>query len=102
MMSNPVMFVVEIGCVLTTFQLLRGIVAPTPGITNTPFEIQITMWLWFTVLFANFAEAMAEGCLPEPCRVLQPWLQRSLHNQYSVRNTDHDVALVHSVICKLR
>ena len=61
MMSNPVMFVVEIGSVLTTLQLLRGVVAPTPGITNTPFEIQITLWLWFTVLFANFAEAMAEG-----------------------------------------
>ena len=61
MMSNPVMFVVEIGSVLTTLQLLRGIIAPTPGITNTPFEIQITLWLWFTVLFANFAEAMAEG-----------------------------------------
>ena len=61
MMSNPVMFVVEIGCVLTTLQLLRGIVEPTPGVTNTPFEIQITLWLWFTVLFANFAEAIAEG-----------------------------------------
>jgi potassium-transporting ATPase ATP-binding subunit len=61
MMSNPVMFVVEVACVLTTLQLLRGIVAPTPGVTNTLFEIQITLWLWFTVLFANFAEAMAEG-----------------------------------------
>jgi len=61
MMSNPVMFVVEIGSVLTTLQLLRGIVAPIPGVTNTPFELQITLWLWFTVLFANFAEAMAEG-----------------------------------------
>lgn len=61
MMSNPVMFVVEIGSILTTLQLLRGLVAPIPGTTNTPFELQITLWLWFTVLFANFAEAMAEG-----------------------------------------
>ncbi len=61
MMSNPVMFVVEIGSVLTTLQLIRGIVAPIQGVTNTPFELQITLWLWFTVLFANFAEAMAEG-----------------------------------------
>ena len=61
MMKNPVMFVVEIGSVLTTIQLIRGLVAPIPGVTNTGFEIQITLWLWFTVLFANFAEAMAEG-----------------------------------------
>jgi K+-transporting ATPase ATPase B chain len=61
MMGNPVMFVVEIGSVLTTLQLIRGIVAPIPGVTNTGFELQITLWLWFTVLFANFAEAMAEG-----------------------------------------
>jgi K+-transporting ATPase ATPase B chain len=61
MMKNPVMFVVEVGSVLTTLQLMRGSVAPIPGVTNTKFELQITLWLWFTVLFANFAEAMAEG-----------------------------------------
>lgn len=60
MMKNPVMFVVEVGAVLTTLQLARGIVAPTAA-TNFSFELQITLWLWFTVLFANFAEAMAEG-----------------------------------------
>jgi K+-transporting ATPase ATPase B chain len=60
-MKNPVMFVVEVGSVLTTLQLVRGIVAPVPSGTNTLFELQITLWLWFTVLFANFAEAMAEG-----------------------------------------
>jgi K+-transporting ATPase ATPase B chain len=61
MWKNPVMFVVEVGSVLTTVQLMRGLVAPVPGLTNTGFELQITLWLWFTVLFANFAEAMAEG-----------------------------------------
>ncbi len=61
MMKNPVMFVVEVGAVLTTLQLIRGIVAPVAGVTNFGFELQITLWLWFTVLFANFAEAMAEG-----------------------------------------
>src|ERR1700704_5159966 len=61
MMKNPVMFVVEVGSVLTTLQLIRGLVAPLPGVTNSKFELQITLWLWFTVLFANFAEAMAEG-----------------------------------------
>src|SRR5258705_3221375 len=61
MMVNPVMFVVEVGSVLTSLQLIRGMIAPIPGVTNIGFELQITLWLWFTVLFANFAEAMAEG-----------------------------------------
>ena len=61
MAKNPVMFVVEIGAILATLQLVRGVIAPVPGVTNFLFELQITLWLWFTVLFANFAEAMAEG-----------------------------------------
>ncbi len=61
MMKNPVMFIVEVGSVLTSLQLIRGIIAPIPGVTNSGFELQITLWLWFTVLFANFAEAMAKG-----------------------------------------
>ncbi len=61
MMKNPVMFVVEVGSVLTTVYLVYGLVRPVAGVTNPKFEIQITLWLWFTVLFANFAEAMAEG-----------------------------------------
>ncbi len=60
MMKNPVMFVVEIGAVLVTLQLIRSLVAPI-ATTNVAFELQIALWLWFTVLFANFAEAMAEG-----------------------------------------
>ena len=54
MMGNPVMFVVEIGSVITTALLFKGGAA-------FKFNLQITLWLWFTVLFANFAEAMAEG-----------------------------------------
>jgi K+-transporting ATPase ATPase B chain len=54
MMKNPVMFVVEVGSVVTTALLLREK-------QNFAFNLQITLWLWFTVLFANFAEAMAEG-----------------------------------------
>jgi potassium-transporting ATPase ATP-binding subunit len=57
MMKNPVMFVVEVGGVLTTVLLIRNIAQGAP----IGFELQITMLLWFTVLFANFAEAMAEG-----------------------------------------
>src|SRR3989475_11420112 len=51
------MFVVEIGAALTTLLLARDLAAKG----SAAFEIQITLWLWFTVLFANFAEAMAEG-----------------------------------------
>ncbi len=58
MARNPVMFVVEVGSVLTTL-LLIGNVLYHRG--HTGFNLQITLWLWFTVLFANFAEAMAEG-----------------------------------------
>src|ERR1700681_671706 len=54
MMGNPVMFVVEVGSVVTTVLLFRSSSA-------FAFNLQITLWLWFTVLFANFAEAMAEG-----------------------------------------
>jgi len=58
LMKNPVMFVVEVGAVITTVDLARYIVSHLPGVG---FAVQITLWLWFTVLFANFAEAMAEG-----------------------------------------
>src|SRR5689334_2191842 len=54
MMGNPVMFVVEMGSVITTVLLFQHGGA-------FKFNLQITLWLWFTVLFANFAEAMAEG-----------------------------------------
>jgi K+-transporting ATPase ATPase B chain len=58
MAKNPVMFVVEVGSLLTTLALVRDAIA---GRGSLGFEIQITFWLWLTVLFANFAEAMAEG-----------------------------------------
>jgi K+-transporting ATPase ATPase B chain len=56
--KNPVMFVVEVGAALTTLFVMRDIAAGAPGIL---FGVQIGLWLWFTVLFANFAEAMAEA-----------------------------------------
>jgi len=58
MVKNPVMLVVEVGAVLTTFQLVWNVLHRAGQIG---FGLQITLWLWFTVLFANFAEAMAEG-----------------------------------------
>jgi potassium-transporting ATPase ATP-binding subunit len=57
MMKNPVMFVVEIGSVVTTALLILDAVHHEP----LGFNLQIALWLWFTVLFANFAEAVAEG-----------------------------------------
>ena len=59
LIKNPVMFVVEVGCILTTllfFQALSG-----HGEERTSFILAISLWLWFTLLFANFAEALAEG-----------------------------------------
>src|SRR6516162_6970603 len=58
MARNPVMFVVEVGAAVTTIQLVWN-AAHHSG--HFGFGLQITLWLWFTVLFANFAEAMAEG-----------------------------------------
>src|SRR5437870_4907447 len=59
--KNPVMFVVEVGSVLTTLIFLRDLVAPTPGSQPLWFTAAVSFWLWFTVVFANFAEAVAEG-----------------------------------------
>ncbi len=58
LMNNPVMFVVEVGAALTTVFLIRDVVV---GGRPLGFSFQIALWLWFTVLFANFAEAMAEA-----------------------------------------
>ena len=56
--KNPVIFVVEVGATLVTLFLLRDLFTRHAALG---FEIQIALWLWFTVLFANFAEAMAEA-----------------------------------------
>ena len=56
---NPVMFVVYVGSILTTALWIQALVAK--GEASQGFILGITLWLWFTVLFANFAEAMAEG-----------------------------------------
>jgi K+-transporting ATPase ATPase B chain len=64
MARNPVMFVVETGSVITTIIFVIDLFNGTPGFSGANNELfvgQISIWLWFTVLFANFAEAMAEG-----------------------------------------
>src|SRR5262250_2664161 len=57
--KNPVMFVVEVGSVLTTALFLQALVGH--GEAPAGFILAVSLWLWFTVVFANFAEAMAEG-----------------------------------------
>src|SRR5438552_5712863 len=58
LIKNPVMFVVEVGAAVTTVFVVRDIFLRALGVG---FSVQIALWLWFTVLFANFAEAMAEA-----------------------------------------
>jgi len=58
--KNPVMFVVEIGSVLTSVVLVRDLISQSPS-APLWFTAAVTVWLWFTVVFANFAEAIAEG-----------------------------------------
>jgi K+-transporting ATPase ATPase B chain len=60
MVRNPVMFVVEVGSIFTTILLIHALVTGA-GDASPGFIAAISVWLWFTVLFANFAEAMAEG-----------------------------------------
>jgi len=57
--KNPVMFVVEVGSAISTIEFVRLLFSRTDG--ETWFVLAVAIWLWFTVLFANFAEAMAEG-----------------------------------------
>lgn len=57
LVRNPVMFVVAVGCVFTTASFFSRVVTGA----DAGFSGQISLWLWFTVLFANFAEALAEG-----------------------------------------
>src|SRR5205085_2155374 len=56
MVKNPVMFVTEVGAVVTTAAIFFRGASESAG-----FVVQIALWLWFTVIFANFAEAVAEG-----------------------------------------
>jgi K+-transporting ATPase ATPase B chain len=58
LLKNPVMFVVEVGAAITTVFLIRDLIS---GGAAIGFQLQISIWLWFTVVFANFAEAMAEA-----------------------------------------
>jgi K+-transporting ATPase ATPase B chain len=80
MVKNPVMFVVEVGAVLTTALLIDNTVHHRAGFG---FNLQITLWLWVTVLFANFAEAMAEGRGKAQADTLRKAKGETIANRYT-------------------
>jgi potassium-transporting ATPase ATP-binding subunit len=88
MAKNPVMFVVEVGSVLTSLALLRDAFQGRAGLG---FELQITFWLWLTVLFANFAEAMAEGRGKAQADALRRTRTETVANKLRVDGTTESV-----------
>ena len=89
MVKNPVMFVVEVGSVLTTALLIDNTINHRPGFG---FNLQITLWLWFTVLFANFAEAMAEGRGKAQADTLRKAKGETIAQRYTANGGLEDVA----------
>jgi K+-transporting ATPase ATPase B chain len=85
MIKNPVMFVVEVGSVLTTFFWLLAVFRI--GDESAWFVGMISLWLWFTVLFANFAEALAEGRGKAQAQALKQMRQDTRANQLSSQYT---------------
>ena len=83
--SNPVMFVVEVAAAAVTLILARTILG---GGAMAGFELQIALWLWFTVLFANFAEAMAEGRGKAQADNLRKYPHR---NQATLLRDEHEI-----------
>lgn len=92
LIRNPVMFVVEVGCLLTTalfFQALSG-----HGEEPTSFIMAVGLWLWFTLLFANFAEAVAEGRGKAQARSLKGSRRDVMAKLLKEPNRDAEVSLV--------
>ena len=89
MVKNPVMFVVEVGSVLTTALLIDNTIHHRAGFG---FNLQITLWLWFTVLFANFAEAMAEGRGKAQADTLRKAKGETIAKRYTADDRLEDVA----------
>ena len=89
MAKNPVMFVVEVGSVLTTALLIDNTIHHRAGFG---FNLQITLWLWFTVIFANFAEAMAEGRGKAQADTLRKAKGETIAQRYRADGSLEDVA----------
>ena len=87
LMKNPVMFVTEVGAAITTFFIFfRAQDEPVS------FTLQISLWLWFTVLFANFAEAMAEGRGKAQANELRKTRTRTIANRLRADGSTEKVA----------
>src|ERR1700757_3990796 len=84
--ANPVMFVTEVGAAITTFLLFFN------GGKDLGFELQVALWLWFTVLFANFAEAMAEGRGKAQARALRATRTQTYANRLTGNGTIEKIA----------
>ncbi len=89
MIKNPVMFVVEVGSLLTSALLMDNLRMGRPGFG---FNLQITLWLWFTVLFANFAEAMAEGRGKAQADTLRKAKGETIARRYTASGTFEEVS----------
>jgi K+-transporting ATPase ATPase B chain len=89
MLKNPVIFVVEAGAALSTALLIRDLAQGTAGVG---FHVQVTLWLWFTVLFANFAEAMAEARGKAQADTLRKTKSDSMAHRVSGNGKMEDVA----------
>src|SRR5438093_12880422 len=84
--KNPVMFVTEVVAAITTVLLITGHSA------QLGFQLQIALWLWFTVLFANFAEAMAEGRGKAQAKALRATRTEALANRLKSDGTIEKIA----------
>ncbi len=100
LIKNPVMFIVGVGALLSTIIVFRGIF--TGNISS--FNIQITIWLWFTVLFANFAEAVAEGRGKAQAETLKKsrttTIARKLENKKEIQVHADDLIKGDMVVCE--
>ncbi|HBA54239.1 MAG TPA: K(+)-transporting ATPase subunit B [Syntrophorhabdus aromaticivorans] len=92
LLKNPVIFVTEVGAVITAI----GLVSPS-GSETFAFVLQISLWLWFTVLFANFAEAMAEGRGKAQANALRKTRTRTMAN---LSKPDGSIEKVHAETLK--
>ncbi len=91
MMKNPVMFVVEVGAVFLALRMLANLIEP-PDAGGFGFQLQVTLWLWFTVIFANFAEAMAEGRGKAQADTLRKARTETMANRYNADGSTESIA----------
>lgn len=92
---NPVMFVVYIGSILTTLLFLQALLSR--GEAPTGFILLVTIWLWFTVLFANFAEALAEGRSKAQAAALRQSKKNVVAKKLASTNRDSAISITDSL-----